>query len=913
MFKRIAQPLGLLLLSWSSVLHALGLGEIEVQSQLNQPLRATIALPSATTAELETLVVKVAPNSAFDRAGIELAGYVSSLQFEVVREGTPSVRVTSTELAREPFLSFLIEARWAGGRILREYTVLLDPPNLAAASSPAEAPAQPAPAPAAPAAKPAAPVAKPAAPVINQPAEPVFYEEDPAAVPPATRRYSTERESAKSPVTPAVPAASATVPASTYGPVKRQETLWSIAFKLRPDPQSVTMDQMLIALFESNQEAFGGDINGLRTGTMLTVPPLLDIVAVDPVEAKRRVDMARKRGAAAPAKPVAKPRTVAPLAQKRPAPPPPPVELEREPELEPEPEPEPEPTAKPVAPTVAPRASAPDANSALAQLQAMAGQSSGQAPASELEPEPEPEPAYSEEPLSEADEEYEAELASEPEPEVEVVEPVATAPVVEEPASGGLPWMGIGLGLLILLLGGAGWVFYKRRGQAKEQAVPAAAAATSAEADASDEADEPSFEEVAAAAAVETEDEAEDTGAFDAVDGDDDELMDETQSLPDDLEAEPAEAAADEVDFDVTAQFQADTMQINLDANDPVSEADFHLAYGLYDEAALLLQQAQEREPGRQDIKVKLAETYFAGGKTDEFLDAARNLKGELPEAEWQKIAIMGSQIAAEDPLFQDAGEAAAEGVDLDFGGDEATPEAVPAEAAGEAPTVDSSADDDNSLSFDLELDDEPVAEPKAEAAAAPAADAPGGDDNSLEFDLGDFDLELDDADDGDTSKAEAPSSESLPPAESDSGIESLDLDSLDMGPSNELSDDSLSTGGRNEPSLDIGDFGLDELEAPAEPAAEPLADDATERKEPTLDDDQAAELDFADLGLNDDSAESGISDGDEASTKLDLARAYIDMGDNEMAKGLLDEVVAQGSDEQKAAAEELIQRLPGA
>lgn len=920
MFKRIAQPLGLLLLSWSSALHALGLGEIEVQSQLNQPLRATIALPSATAAELETLVVRVAPNSAFDRAGIELAAYVSSLQFEVVREGTPSVRVTSTELAREPFLSFLIEARWAGGRILREYTVLLDPPNLAAASAPAEPVAQPAPAPQT--AKPAAPVAKPAAPVISQPAEPVFYEEDPAAVPPATRRYSTEREPAQPAVAPAPTVTAASAPAaSTYGPVKRQETLWSIAVKLRPDPKSVTMDQMLIALFESNQEAFGGDINGLRTGSMLTVPPLLDIVAVDPVEAKRRVDAARQRGAAAPAPAAAKPRSVTPTAPKRPAPPP----LERE--REPEPEPEPEPAPKPVAPATAPRASAPDANSALAQLQAMAGQNSGQpagtqsaAPEPEAEPEPEPELAepFEDESLAEAPEEIEEELGPEPEPEVEVVEPVAVAPVVEEPASGGLPWMGIGLGLLILILGGAGWVFYKRRGQDKEQAVPAAAAAaaasasaSTAETDDSDEADEPSFDEVAAATAVDIEDEAEDTAAFEAT-ADDDQLMDETQSLPDDLDAEPAEVASDEVDFDVTAQFQADTMQINLDANDPVSEADFHLAYGLYDEAALLLQQAQEREPGRQDIKIKLAETYFAGGKTEEFLDAARNLKGELPEAEWQKIVIMGSQIAGDDPLFLDAGEAAAEGVDLDFGGDEAA--AAPAEASGEADVADvadaaTATDDDNSLAFDLDLDAEPTPEPKAEAPAADSAD-----DNSLEFDLGDFDLEMDEADEP---KAEAPASAQPEPAKSesasDTGIESLDLDSFDMGPSNELSDEALTTGARNEPSLDIGDFGLDELDASTESEEPPAADSATDRKEPTLDEDQAAELDFADLGLDDDSAEPGISDGDEASTKLDLARAYIDMGDNEMAKGLLDEVVTQGNDEQKAAAEELIQRLPSA
>ena len=81
------------------------------------------------------------------------------------------------------------------------------------------------------------------------------------------------------------------------------------------------------------------------------------------------------------------------------------------------------------------------------------------------------------------------------------------------------------------------------------------------------------------------------------------------------------------VDFDVTGSSRTETVQINLDANDPMSEADFHLAYGLYDEAALLLKQAADKNPERKELRVKLAETYFAAGKPVEFEQVAEALK----------------------------------------------------------------------------------------------------------------------------------------------------------------------------------------------------------------------------------------------------------------------------------------------
>ena len=94
---------------------------------------------------------------------------------------------------------------------------------------------------------------------------------------------------------------------------------------------------------------------------------------------------------------------------------------------------------------------------------------------------------------------------------------------------------------------------------------------------------------------------------------------------------------------------------LNLDHSDPLAEADFHMAYGLYDQAADLVRTAIQREPNRRDFKLKLVEVFFVWGNRDEFLATARELHSSRSQAaagEWDKIAIMGRQIAPEDPLF---------------------------------------------------------------------------------------------------------------------------------------------------------------------------------------------------------------------------------------------------------------------
>jgi pilus assembly protein FimV len=112
---------------------------------------------------------------------------------------------------------------------------------------------------------------------------------------------------------------------------------------------------------------------------------------------------------------------------------------------------------------------------------------------------------------------------------------------------------------------------------------------------------------------------------------------------------------------------------VNLDQGDPLAEADFHMAYGLYDQAADLIRIAIGREPERRDLKLKLLEVFFVWGNKEQFLNTARELaesRAEAAPGEWEKIVIMGKQLAPEDPLFAGGAAvsgAASAGVDLDL------------------------------------------------------------------------------------------------------------------------------------------------------------------------------------------------------------------------------------------------------
>lgn len=250
---------------WGTSAWALGLGRLNVQSALGENLRAEIDVTSLSAEEAASLQLRVASPEAYRAAGVEYNAALPAAQVQVVRrpDGRSVVRVTSNRAVLEPFVDLIVEATWASGRLVREYTMLFDPPGsrLAQAAAAAAAPVMsPAPAPAVPAVAAAPrPATAPAAPVVAAAPRPA-----PAPAP------APRPPSAEGPRPAAAPA-----PAAAAGPdsvrVRSGDTLSRIAG--RTQREGVSLDQMLVSLFRANPRAFMGEnMNRLKAGSVLSVP-----------------------------------------------------------------------------------------------------------------------------------------------------------------------------------------------------------------------------------------------------------------------------------------------------------------------------------------------------------------------------------------------------------------------------------------------------------------------------------------------------------------------------------------------------------------------------------------------------------------------------------------------------------------
>jgi pilus assembly protein FimV len=237
---------------------ALALGRIVVQSALGEPLRAEIDVPDINADEAASLRVGLASGEAFRAAGMDFNPALSSLQVSLQRRanGTAFLRLTSSRPVNEPFVDMIVEANWASGRIVRDYTLLLDPPNLRAA-------APVAPLPAAVATQPAPPVQPP----VARPTPPL------APVAPATQAPPVVRER------PTAPPAARPAPAPTprqEAPggqvrVRAGDTAGRIAAANRP--ANVSLDQMLVAMLRANPNAFiAGNVNRIKAGLVIDLP-----------------------------------------------------------------------------------------------------------------------------------------------------------------------------------------------------------------------------------------------------------------------------------------------------------------------------------------------------------------------------------------------------------------------------------------------------------------------------------------------------------------------------------------------------------------------------------------------------------------------------------------------------------------
>jgi pilus assembly protein FimV len=291
---------------------ALGLGQLQVKSGLNQPLVAEIPIIASAPGEIDNLEVKLASPEAFERVGLVRPSHsTANLSFSVGKNarGQPVVLVTSSGKFSEPFLSFLVEADWGKGTVTKEYTALIDPPYIAkAVIRPLEAPTvavaplqtpppEPLPmestiklspepatveAPVAAAVTPVQPVATDApAPAAVAAADPAATAPDaiPASTPDAPAPMAAEALP-PSPPAPAAVAEAAPIPVvpdpapqTEYGPVASGETLSKIALKLNPDADSVSVKQMMMALLRANPDAFQNEnVNQLKRGAVMRIP-----------------------------------------------------------------------------------------------------------------------------------------------------------------------------------------------------------------------------------------------------------------------------------------------------------------------------------------------------------------------------------------------------------------------------------------------------------------------------------------------------------------------------------------------------------------------------------------------------------------------------------------------------------------
>jgi pilus assembly protein FimV len=260
---------------------ALGLGDIRLSSALNEPLRAEIQLLGATPEEMENLRVQLASLETFERYDLDRPLFLSRLQFRLIRSGSSDgniVSITSVEPVTEPFITFLVEASWTRGRLLREYTLLLDPPTFAPPPVTQSTQAITAPTRAAqtdsgqiqrPAPQQPAPTMEPE-PVVQAPVEapaPSAQIEEPSAFEPAPE--------------PAPAFDEVDFDRTTGGEVLvlRGDTLWAITSRVRPDSR-LTMNQTMLAIFEANPQAFAGNINVMSAGATLRIPSADEIFRI---------------------------------------------------------------------------------------------------------------------------------------------------------------------------------------------------------------------------------------------------------------------------------------------------------------------------------------------------------------------------------------------------------------------------------------------------------------------------------------------------------------------------------------------------------------------------------------------------------------------------------------------------------
>ncbi len=909
--------------AWSGVAAAVGFGGINVTSSLGRPLSAEIELVSVSQSDKAGLAAKLASPDAFKGAGIDYPSTLPKLKFsiETRSNGEPYIKLTSTQPVNEPFVSLLIELSWSSGRLLREYTFLLDPPGFVA-EQPAEAAVKPiepvvvAPAASAPVAVPEpAPAAEVAAVSASAPveAEAVAAASQPVEAAQVAAASAPVAEETKPVETVVAPPAAETIKAEApakveerkTGPdsvtVKRGDTLGKIAMETKQT--DVSLERMLVALYRTNTDAFAGNnMNRLRTGKILHMPQEENLDKLSQAEAVKEVraqvadwNAYRQKLAGAMAASgeqhaaqEASGKISTAVVDKTPAAPAAGAEVLK--------------LSKGEAPGDQTTAGG-KAGSAKekAKEKANARDEETVAKTKALQ-ESEQRTAMLEQNIKEMQRLVElknqaAAQAASAATAAPVAKPKPVAPkVVAPPPSllddimGNPVYLGAGAAV-VLGLGGLLLMRVRQR-QAKGKKF---------------------------------------TG-------------EETGSATGRIVA-PVEPSPDTGDF--TSHFTpvAETAAEELD---PIGEADMFLNFGRDVQAEEVLKDALTRDPSNNKIKLKLLSIYSSRKDTKSFYVYAMEIKGSGDEAAWAQAAAMGLALEPSNPAYGGA-EAAAPvpetsvppAVDFDLGAVEASAGQTMIDlegglnkpAVGEQTSIMSAAElqslQESPMDFDVTT--------TRPGLNVPSADEPKLDVTSMDFDVTgthpglsaateeaqQLDVAAMDFDITGVNAGAKTVAEAQEPAAEMSGID-FDV----TGVQGKVAEPAKAA--EPLPSLNLDDL---VFEAPAMPKAEPEQVAVAEDKglefsidipdikaEPAAPAAPAApSLGLSEISLSlDDSVQSAATPAQEVkderwqevATKLDLAKAYQEMGDQAGAREILEEVVRDGDEQQRATAQELLQQL---
>ena len=986
---------------------ALGLGDIQVNSTLNQALKAEIELQSATKKDLESLHVGLASRKAYSRSNIEYNDYLKKFHFKVIhKNGKNYISITTRKPFKEPYANFLVEANWGSGRLLREYTMLVDPPEFVKAHSRA-----------------------PSVATTSRAAQ--------------VKRRSGSSSSGKG--KHSQPQYSGRSGELVYGPTQKNDTLWQIASNMAP--ANVSIDQMMMALLRDNPDAFvGNNINNLKAGYVLRIKDAASLNQLDRRSARRQVQEQYQAWKEARAQKVStvspvdrsdrsadkkavndgqlkllasgesgsagtqgslaseasalkeklaiaseeleskeienqelkarikeleeilktkaslvqlKDESLAALQKQK--------ELQENGVAEPLADEATEEPAEEPAETVEEQTLVESDGQTITEITVVKQATEAEEAVVDLEKEVQDEsagaaldkttpitpvetvqPSTAEEAVNQTGSKKNAakakpEAVKKPQPKAKPKPkpaPVYQPTLLDDPvgfllSSENLPYTAGGGGLLVLLLA---WLGLRGRGKKKEA----------------------EFEESILDSQI-----AMDDSEFAA---------DKSENTDD----SSTEVLAADTETSFLSDFSSDDMeslQPDDTEADPIAEADVFMVYGRYQQAEELLKTAISKEPERIDYQMKLLEVYHGDNQKDAFAvqaDVVRDLLSRSNDdyeltSEWTRAKSWAEKLGVDIEMpdsfdSEDAGMVSEEqdassetGTEITADDLEATDEFslddVSDDLTLETTEIDFN-DGDDSVLGDLDTDGSVAGDISDELSLDDLdVDSAEATEDSMNLDLDDLDTELSaESTESDMLNLEENTSETetefeLEDTETELNLEDLDTDEASMD-LDDISDDELSLDSDElldiestdtettetdtdenslesegsmelEDSLELGEnLELDdslEIEESSKDSSENLdAELADDSFELDMDKDAATsedDLELLDKDMNFDELDDDFPELDAVGTKLDLAKAYIDMGDMESATSILNEVVDEGDDDQKTQARELLEQ----